>query len=217
VKDAVKQVVQEVKTSTGREGKPNGAPEQDENASQKAVIRKLGAALLVAVDARTYLAGMTKVVFPELKDVLKELPIGATPDEVQLCLATLVDYGLLECGFLIDGPITTYKMAPSSCHRNVATLWKQRQQGIVAIASGYALSDDGLWRQHSWGILRDGVLETTEQRSKYFGIVLQGLEADLFAANELGEKLPSVRPWPSFRRFEVGNVTDSIHQKWQIE
>lgn len=114
---------------------------------------------------------------------------------------------LLECGFLIDGPITTYKMAPSSCHRNVATLWKQRQQGIVAIATGYALSDDGLWRQHSWGILRDGVLATTEQRSKYFGIVLQGLEADLFAANELGEKLPSVRAWRDFvTKWEIYQV-----------
>jgi hypothetical protein len=123
---------------------------------------------------------------------------------------------LLECGFLTDGPITMCKMAASSCHRNVATLWKQRQRGIVAIASGYALSDDGLWRQHSWGILRDGILETTEQRSKYFGIVLQGLEADLFTANELGEKLPSVRTWPRFRH-EVGNLSGSIHQKWQIE
>jgi hypothetical protein len=123
---------------------------------------------------------------------------------------------LLECGFLIEGPITTYMMAPGSCHRNVATLWKQRQQGIVAIATGYALSDDGLWRQHSWGILRDGLLETTEERSKYFGIVLQGLEADLFAANELGEKLPPSRTWPRFRH-EVGNLSGSVHQKWQIE
>ncbi|HEX7958941.1 MAG TPA: hypothetical protein VF493_03430, partial [Terriglobales bacterium] len=55
--------------------------------------------------------------------------------------------------------------------------------GIVAIATGYALSEYGLWRQHSWGILRDGVLETTKTRLKYFGIVLQGGEADFFASS----------------------------------
>ena len=124
---------------------------------------------------------------------------------------------LLEHGFLTAGPITMHKMAPSSCHHNVAILWKERQHGMVAIATGYALSDDGLWRQHSWGILRNGVLETTEPRSKYFGFVLQGREADLFAANQLGEKLPSARTRLSFPRFEVGNVPRSILQRWQIE
>jgi len=74
-------------------------------------------------------------------------------------------------------------MKSSSCHQNVAFLWTKRKFGIVGIATGYALTDDGLWRQHSWGILRDGVLETTEARLKYFGIVLQGERADFFAAN----------------------------------
>ena len=34
---------------------------------------------------------------------------------------------LLEHGFLTAGPITMHKMAPSSCHQNVAILWKERQ------------------------------------------------------------------------------------------
>ncbi len=38
-------------------------------------------------------------------------------------------------------------------------------------------------QQHSWGVLRDGVLETTEGRLKYFGIVLQGERADFFAVS----------------------------------
>ena len=54
---------------------------------------------------------------------------------------------------------------------------------MVAIATGYALSDDGLWRQHTWGILRDGILETTEARIEYFGLLLQGERADEFAAS----------------------------------
>jgi len=90
---------------------------------------------------------------------------------------------LLEQGFLIAGPTKLKMMKSSSCHQNVACVWTKRRFGIVGIATGYALSEDGLWRQHSWGILRDGVLETTEVRLKYFGIVLQGERADFFAAS----------------------------------
>ena len=79
------------------------------------------------------------------------------------------------------GPIKLKQLKSSMCHQNVAAIWKSRKFGIVAVATGYALSEDGLWRQHSWGILRDGVLETTEARVKYFGILLQGSRADHFA------------------------------------
>jgi hypothetical protein len=88
---------------------------------------------------------------------------------------------LLHSGFLTSGPIKLKIMDTSSCHQNVAAAWKGRRFGIVAVATGYALSEDGLWRQHSWGVLRDGVLETTVARLKYFGIVLQGRLADRFA------------------------------------
>jgi len=88
---------------------------------------------------------------------------------------------LLEHGFVTSGPVTLKVMKSSSCHQNVASIWTKKKFGIVGIATGYALSDDGLWRQHSWGILRDGVLETTETRLKYFGVVLQGEKADFFA------------------------------------
>ncbi len=88
---------------------------------------------------------------------------------------------LLEAGFVMSGPITLKILESSMCHKNVAIAWKERRFGIVAIATGYALSEDGLWRQHSWGILRNGVLETTEARLKYFGIPLQSAKADQFA------------------------------------
>lgn len=35
------------------------------------------------------------------------------------------------------------------CHRNVAALW--RSGHAASIGTGYALSDDELWREHSWG------------------------------------------------------------------
>jgi len=81
------------------------------------------------------------------------------------------------------GPVRLRLMKSSLCHQNVASVWAKRRFGIVGVATGYVLSEDGLWRQHSWGILRDGILETTEARSKYFGIIFQGDEADFFASS----------------------------------
>ena len=62
-----------------------------------------------------------------------------------------------------------YLVAPQNLIRrrtylDVSQMWDR------AIPTGYALSDDGLWRQHTWGLLRNGVLETTEVRLRYFGI-----------------------------------------------
>lgn len=67
--------------------------------------------------------------------------------------------------------------SPSSCHSNVAMLY---QRGIVKIATGWALSDDGLWRQHTWGIDNNEIIETTETRNKYFGFILNTAESELF-------------------------------------
>jgi hypothetical protein len=49
---------------------------------------------------------------------------------------------LLEHGFLTSGPTKLKVMKSSSCHQNMATVWKKRRFGIVAIATGYALSED---------------------------------------------------------------------------
>src|SRR4051794_38435785 len=38
-------------------------------------------------------------------------------------------------------------------HRNLGKLWMAVRRKLSAIGSGYALSDDGLWRQHSWGLM----------------------------------------------------------------
>jgi len=77
---------------------------------------------------------------------------------------------------------TLKKGQPSQCHFNVASLWSANEDLLTGehefkIATGYALSQDGLWRQHSWGLWpgKDGryrVVETTVRRILYFGIVL---------------------------------------------
>lgn len=78
------------------------------------------------------------------------------------------------------------------CHRNVAALWIDG--AIESIGTGYALSDDQLWRQHSWGVDADGVLvETTDERRAYVGIVLPDRAPSMqFAGSNAQEHLKTV-------------------------
>ncbi|MCC6523314.1 MAG: hypothetical protein IT373_11675 [Polyangiaceae bacterium] len=96
---------------------------------------------------------------------------------------------LLGRGKVFDGASAKARRGRASdCHGNVARLWLRRLADFT-VGVGYALSDDGLWRQHSW--LLDGarVLETTEPRVLYFGCEL-GLERSLaFAAGQLGPEV----------------------------
>jgi len=72
----------------------------------------------------------------------------------------------------------------SQCHTNAAQLWLDKK--VCAIATGYALSDDGLWRQHSWGVDEDGrAVETTEERIAYFGFELDEDESREFVEANL--------------------------------
>jgi hypothetical protein len=88
---------------------------------------------------------------------------------------------LIASGFAMAGTARFRIMEGSACHVNVARRWKAKNDGLVGVGTGYALSGDGLWRQHSWGIRRDGILETTTRREKYFGVRLKAKEADSFA------------------------------------
>jgi len=61
---------------------------------------------------------------------------------------------------------------PNECHRNCATLWKLSPDA-VSIVTGYCLSSDGMWREHTWLIdALDDIVETTLPRTRYFGIRL---------------------------------------------
>jgi hypothetical protein len=77
---------------------------------------------------------------------------------------------------------------PCNCHGNAARIFLKSPKQFE-IATGYALSADGLWRQHSWAQRRDGkLIETTEKRVLYFGFALNGEEALFFAFSNLGLK-----------------------------
>lgn len=71
---------------------------------------------------------------------------------------------------------------PCHCHSNSLRLWASNRSKY-AVATGYALSHDGMWRQHSWGLIGETgckggrVVETTERRVLYFGFTMTPVEA----------------------------------------
>ena len=79
-------------------------------------------------------------------------------------------------------------METSQCHQNVALLFLGG--AINAIATGWALTNDGLWRQHSWGIIDvDGtpaIIETTMKRDIYWGVRLTKKISEAVADYNLG-------------------------------
>jgi hypothetical protein len=93
---------------------------------------------------------------------------------------------LIDSGALHNGRIQLHAMQTSACHANVARIWGKNRWRLIGIGTGYALSEDGLWRQHSWGVRRSGILETTQVRSLYFGITLDGVEAERFSIANRG-------------------------------
>lgn len=57
---------------------------------------------------------------------------------------------------------------PNDCHENCREL--VRRDPSLVWHYGYALSDDGMWREHSWCVRPDGgIIETTVERVAYFG------------------------------------------------
>jgi hypothetical protein len=69
------------------------------------------------------------------------------------------------------------------CHANSAYLWDANRHRTV-LATGYALSNDGMWRQHSWVVQlnsrRNTIIETTKERIAYFGFVMTEEEGNKF-------------------------------------
>lgn len=90
-----------------------------------------------------------------------------------------------------DARLKMMRGAPSQCHRNAARWWEANQHIAprIAICTGYAMiADDGLWREHSWGIWKrpragHTIIETTLERAIYYGFELTPDEAWEFADN----------------------------------
>lgn len=122
----------------------------------------------------------------QLRDVL--LSMGGCEACLPVTDEDLVN--IIAHGQLWDN-ITTRMMRglPSQCHSNSAELWYNNRHSYknghaVIICTGYALSDDGIWRQHSWLVhakpRANVIIETTEPRVAYFGFGMTYAEAEQF-------------------------------------
>jgi len=100
-------------------------------------------------------------------------------------LQMIADTGALFAG----AGIRITRGRPNECHRNAALFWLKGK--CAAIGIGYYLGPDGVWRQHSWGVLDNGtILDTHSGGRKYFGLRLTSIEATKFAESHVS--LPEV-------------------------
>jgi hypothetical protein len=115
-----------------------------------AIFRRLNRKLLKA-------GGKSLVVHPEQSDRVADM--------------------VFRVGRLIRATVTIKKGARNDCHRNTAKLWRAGK--LDAICLGYGLSEDGLWREHYWGMKDDHIIETTISRIAYFGATFLGEAGDI--------------------------------------
>lgn len=90
---------------------------------------------------------------------------------------------IVERGMRFPGRSKSMKGEPCRCHSNSAFCWDANRE-LCTICTGYALSRDGMWRQHSWVFTHDGVVvETTEKRVAYWGYLMTPDECEAFLAD----------------------------------
>ena len=91
---------------------------------------------------------------------------------------------LNEHGLFVELPkrrIRLQEGVPSDCHGNAARIWRTDPERY-SIMTGYALSADGLWRQHSWAMdnTDEVLVDEFERRKAYFGVELPPAVAEGF-------------------------------------
>lgn len=109
-----------------------------------------------------------------------EVCMPAYDEDVQ----RIIDRGQLWYGDRIH----MMKGRPSQCHRNSSYCWEANKDKAV-LCTGYGLSEDGMWRSHSWLVelrpRRNKIVETTVPRIAYFGYGMTTEEAwDFYFDNE---------------------------------
>ncbi len=113
----------------------------------------------------------------ELFETLLSQGGHAVAPQVEQDLTKVIDRGYLQDGRGAE----LMRGQPISCHSNAALLWAENRDHSV-IMTGWALSDDGVWRQHSWvkHLGTGKIYETTNPRVLYYGFDLMQDEAELF-------------------------------------
>lgn len=136
-----------------------------------------------------WLAAYTADIFDDYLAEIK-LPIVCSDasEEEEVCMTAYDEDAVktLSRGQFFYGSSYMRKGQPSQCHANSAYLW-DANRGHCSIATGYALSEDGLWRCHSWVVQPRSrtmrVWETTVKRVVYFGFVMNDTECQEFLDN----------------------------------
>lgn len=81
-------------------------------------------------------------------------------------------------GSEMAGEIELNEMEVSKCHDNTMNWYESLgDKNSAYVCTGYCLSDDGLWRGHSWGLANGKIVETTVARKIYFGLMYKPDEA----------------------------------------
>lgn len=109
---------------------------------------------------------------------------------VETCFPMIEDdiNNILEYGQLWDNITTRIRRGePNMCHSNAANLWKNNRNSDMfrlIICTGYALSKDGIWQQHTWLVQAkartNNIIETTEPRIAYYGFAMTDALAEEF-------------------------------------
>ena len=113
---------------------------------------------------------------------LKQKLIGALGVAAVMPVIEEAIVPLLERGeFLEMMRVTKAPGEASRCHTNSAFIW-ELDPDRYELMTGYGLSKDGVWRQHSWVYdTKEGeIIETTEERVVYYGFRMTKDEANKF-------------------------------------
>lgn len=126
----------------------------------------------------------THIKFDERMFDLREKLLSFAGREVCMPISDCDINDILSYGQIWYGDRTLMRIGqPSQCHRNSAYLWNKNKDKYV-LCTGYALTKDWMWRQHSWLIeprkRKPRVIETTVPRILYFGFGMTNEQAQEF-------------------------------------
>ena len=110
---------------------------------------------------------------------------------------------------------------PSECHINISYDYVRFCGKDFKIITGWALSSDGYWRQHTWGLWKGHIIESTVSRMLYFGYELNSEESVQFvfsnALNILnGKEIKLIKKAKVFNKL-VGDIITNVKRKDKIK
>jgi hypothetical protein len=117
-----------------------------------------------------------------------EVVINALSEQGMKDQAATAERVLREGSLFSGKDAITMRGGNNACHDNVQMLL---DAGAIPRGwTGWALTNDGLWRFHSWGTRRTGrVIETTEERIKYYGVEIESARPETEKQSKSGTTL----------------------------